>query len=176
LAACDPSQRNKAAVVVKNAARTSLKAAATLLANKIYGTATVTDAQKVELGIPPRSSPTPIPAPTSMPVIEVLSSTAWTVQIRLRDGEGSSAGKPAGTIGASVFSFVGAVAPTDIGAWKFEGSIGRVKRIEVGFDNTLAGGTKVWFTAFWFNGRKQSGPPCAPVGTNLPGGGVSMAA
>ena len=30
--------------------------------------------------------------------------------------------------------------------------------------------------AFWFNGRKQSGPACAPVSTNLPGGSVSMAA
>src|SRR5689334_10032060 len=49
LAACDPAQRNKAAVVAKNAARTDLKSKATLLANKIYSTATVTDAQKTEL-------------------------------------------------------------------------------------------------------------------------------
>jgi hypothetical protein len=34
----------------------------------------------------------------------------------------------------------------------------------------------VWLTAFWFNGRKQSGPACAPVGTNLPGGSVALGA
>src|SRR4051794_5098476 len=65
LAACDPAQRNKPAVVAKNAARTALKNGASLLANKIYASPTVTDAQKVELGMPPRQSPSPIPAPSS---------------------------------------------------------------------------------------------------------------
>jgi hypothetical protein len=37
-------------------------------------------------------------------------------------------------------------------------------------------GAKVWFTAFWFNGRKQSGLACAPVGTNIQFGGLSQAA
>lgn len=176
LTACDPPQRSKTAVVVKNQARADLKNAATLLGNKVYSTATVTDAQKTQLGIPPRQAPSPIPAPVSAPVLEVVSSTAWTVRIRLRDATGASRGKPAGTIGASVFSFAGAAPPTDIGQWKFEGSIGRVNKIDVTFDSGLAAGTRVWLTAFWFNGRKQSGPPCAPVGTNLPGGSVSMAA
>jgi hypothetical protein len=176
LAACDPPQRSKTNVATKNAARTSLKDAATLLANKVYSTATVTDAQKVELGIPPRNPPTPIPAPATSPVIEVVSMTGWTVRIRLRDSGGSSRGKPAGTIGASIFSHVGASAPTDISEYKFEGSTGRVNKIDVAFPDTLAAGTKVWLTAFWFNGRKQSGAACAPVSANLPGGSVSMAA
>jgi hypothetical protein len=176
LAACDPNVRNKAAVVAKNAARTTLKTQATLLANTIYGTPTVTVAQKVELGIPPRSEPNPIPPPSTSPVLEVVSTNAWTARIRLKAGAGGGRGKPAGTFGASVFSYVGATAPTDIGSWKFEGSTGRVTAIDVDFPNTLAAGTKVWLTAFWFNGRKQSGPACAPVSCNLPGGSVSLAA
>jgi hypothetical protein len=174
LAACDPPQRNKTAVVAKNLARTALKQAATLLANKVYAGASVTDAQKTQLGIPPRQSPSPIPAPTTAPVIEIISSTAWTVRIRLRDANGANRGKPAGTQGASIFSFIGPAAPTDLGQWKFEGSTGRVTKIDVAFPSDLPGGTKVWFTSFWFNGRKQSGPPTAPIGTNLPGGSVSM--
>jgi hypothetical protein len=176
LAACDPPQRSKSAVVAKNAARTNLKNAATLLANKIYASPTVTDAQKVELGMPPRSSPSPIPAPGTEPVINVVSTNGWTVRIRLRDAEGSSRGKPAGTIGASVFSYVGPTAPPDLASWKFEGSTGRVNKIDVQFSEELASGTKVWFTAFWFNGRKQSGPATEPISTNLPGGSVQLAA
>lgn len=176
LTACDKAVRNRPAVVTKNAARTSLKNSATLLANKVYSTATVTDAQKTQLGIPPRATPSPIPAPTTSPVIEIVSLSAWTVRIRLRDGQGSRRGKPAGTQGASVFSFVGPTASGDITAWTFQGSTGRVNAIDVTFPTSLAAGTKVWLTAFWFNGRKQSGPASVPISVNLPGGSVSLAA
>lgn len=176
LAACDPAQRNKAAVVAKNAARTTLKNSATLLANKVYSTASVTDAQKTELGIPPRALPTPIPPPTTSPVIEVISTTGWTVRIRLRAADGARRGKPPGTVGASIFSYVGEAPPADISKWNFEGSAGRVTKIDIPFATTLAAGTKVWLTAFWFSGRKIAGPACAPLSANLPGGGVSMAA
>ncbi|HEY7089013.1 MAG TPA: hypothetical protein VH518_13040 [Tepidisphaeraceae bacterium] len=176
LVACEPAQRNKTGVVAKNAARAVLKANAILLANKIYSTATVTDAQKVELGIPPRSAPTPIPPPSGKPGIAVVSVSAWTVKIRLRDTEsGAKRGKPPGVFGASIFSFVGAAAPTDIGAWRFEGSTGRTV-LDLTFPSTLEPGTKVWLAAFWFNGRKQSGPASDPISTYVLGGGVAMAA
>ena len=80
-----------------------------------------------------------------------------------------------GVYGASLFSFVGTAAPSDIGQWKFEGNTGRTRRV-VEFDNTVAAGARVWLTAFWFNGRKQSGPAATPVSTNVQGGGVSLAA
>src|SRR5438105_4171176 len=51
---CNPSVRNKTAVVQKNGAKASLKQAARLLASKVGSTPSVTDAQKVELGMPPR--------------------------------------------------------------------------------------------------------------------------
>jgi hypothetical protein len=176
LAACDPSQRNKPAVVTKNAARDALKTGATLLANKIYASPTVTDAQKVQLGIPPRSNPTPIPVPISAPAIDIISVSGCTARIRLHDASGSGRGKAAGTSGASVFSFVGTTPPTDITAWKFEGNTGRVTKIDIAFPTTITAGATVWFTAFWFNGRKQSGPASTPISTNMPGGSVSMAA
>ena len=176
LAACDPAVRNKTAVATKNAAKATLKNAATLLANKVYSTAAVTNAQKIELGIPPRNAPSPIPAPALAPVIEVQSVNAWTVKIRLKDAaSGSRRGKPPGVSGASVFSYVGPAVPTDISAWKFEGNVGRTT-VDVVFNESLASGTRVWLTAFWFNGRKQSGPACPPVGTHLQGGGVQLAA
>src|SRR5256885_11189904 len=48
LAACDPSVRNKTAVVAKTQARANLEAGALVVANKVYATATVTDAMKVQ--------------------------------------------------------------------------------------------------------------------------------
>jgi hypothetical protein len=176
LAAAGPDVRSKPAVVAKNQARTNLKSAFILLANKVYSGASVTDAQKTALGIPPRATPTPIPAPSTWPVVEIVSTSAWTVRIRLRSAGGGSRGRAPGTTGASIFSFVGDAHPSDISQWKFEANVGRVTKIDVSFANTLAAGTKVWFTAFWFNGAKQSGPACPPISANLPGGSVSMAA
>ena len=76
--------------------------------------------------------------------------------------------------GATVLSYVGAEPPDALGSWKFEGNTGRTTG-EVVFPDTVAPGAKVWLTAFWFNARKQSGPACAPVGTNVQFG-ISMAA
>ena len=174
--AADPETRNKGKIAAKALARRNLKLAAADLAKKIEGTATVTDEQKIDLGLSVRSMPSPIPIPSTSPVIEVISVNAWTVKIRLRDSAGTHRGRAPGTIGASVFSYVGATAPTDIASWKFEGSIGRVTKVNVTFDNSLPAGTKVFLTSFWFNGRKQSGPPTPPVSANLPGGSVALAA
>ena len=176
LTACEPSVRSKAAVVAKNQARANLKAGAAVVGNKIYATPTVTDAMKTEIGMPPRATPMPIPPPSTSPVIEIVSRTAFTVRIRLRDSSGARRGRPPGTNGASVFSFVGDTAPTDFSKWTFQGNTGRVNKIDISFPSTTPVGAKVFLTAFWFNGRKQSGVACDPVSFNLPGGGVAMAA
>ena len=176
LAACSPTLRSKTTTAAKNTARTALKNGATLLGNKIYASPAVTDAMKIEIGMPPRATPQPRPAPTSFPVIEIVSVSAWTAMVRLRVSAGARRGLPAGCIGASIFSHVGETAPSDLSQWKFEGSTGRVVKLSVDFPSTLAAGTKAWLTAFYFNARKQSGPMCAPISLNLPGGSVAMAA
>jgi hypothetical protein len=176
VAACDPGIRSKASVSTKNTAKAALKAEVRLLASLVNGTASVTNAQKLQLGLSVRSKPSPIPAPINAPGLDVISVTAWTVKIKLHDSAaGSKRGKPAGVSGGSIFSFVGATAPNDIASWKFEGNTGKIVN-DIAFDTTNAPGTKVWLTAFWFNGRKQSGPACSPVSTNLQGGSVSLAA
>jgi hypothetical protein len=176
LAACDPGLRNKSAVVAKNAARTALKTGASLLINKVYASPTVTDSQKTALGVPPRRTPSPIPVPSSVPAITVKSVRGRVVSIKLSDTASSAKrGKPPGVSGASVFSFIGATAPDDLSLWKFEGNIGRAT-VDVSFPAGTAGGAQVWLTAFWFNGRKQSGLAADPVTTYLQSGGVSLAA
>lgn len=176
LAACDPGVRNKSAVLAKNAAKVALKDNIKLLANIINGQATVTDSQKAELGLNIRATPKPIPVPTSAPALEIVSVVGWTVKIRLHGTTSSSTrGRPAGAIGATICSFVGPTPPADMSQWMLQGNVGK-SVTDFAFPTTVAGGSTVWFTAFWFNGRKQSGPACAPVSTCLQGGSVQMAA
>lgn len=176
LAACDPGVRNRSAVLQKNQSRTNLKASARLLTTLVEGQATVSDAQKAQLGINVRKPPVPSPVPATAPFIEIESVSGFTVKVRLRAaGTGTKRGKPAGVSGASFFSFAGENPPTDVAQWKFEGNTGRTQ-FDVQFPNTLARGTVVWFTALWFNGAKLPGPMTPPVSTVLQGGTVTLTA
>jgi hypothetical protein len=163
LAACDPGVRNKAAVLTKNASKKSLANSARLLARIVEGQATVTDAQKAELGLNVRAAPTPIPPPAFPPQVDLVSVVGRTVKIRLHNSEvAGKRGKPAGVKGAAVFSHVGATAPTDPSAYDFEGNT-TLTVVDVVFPDTVAPGATVWITAFWFNERAQSGPAATPV-------------
>jgi len=176
LAACDPTHRTKSIVSTKNAAKAALRQNARMLGGIVELTASVTNAQRLQLGLTIKTPPTPSPIPAAAPGLDVLATSGWTATIRLHDTASTAKrGKPPGVAGASIFSWVGSgTAPLDVSAWKFEGITGRVNKVDIVFPNTLAPGAKVWFTAFWFNGRKQSGPACDPVSTNLQGGGVTM--
>jgi hypothetical protein len=174
-ASINPDTRTPVTVGAKKIAIQNMRASAVLLAKIVYATATVNDSQLTALGLLPRSSYTPIPAPGNPPGIDIVSSVGNTVKIRLHDSTSSTRrGKPAGVSGASVFSFVGVLAPTEQSGWNFEGNTSRTV-VDITFPSTTAAGAKVWFTAFWFNQRKQSGPAAASVGTNIPGG-AAMAA
>jgi hypothetical protein len=170
----NPATRSPSNIMAKDTAKAALIANARLLARIIQTCPTVTDTQRTDLGLTVRSGPTPVPAPSIAPGLEIVSTTGNTVRIRLHDSPSTRRGKPAGVTGAAVFSFVGAVAPTDSAAWKFEGNTSRTV-LDVTFPGTTAPGARVWFTAFWFNQKKQSSPACAPTGTNIPGGSAMAA-
>ena len=170
LAACGKAVRNETAVVTKNAARTALKSDAYNLAMIVAGVSTVTDAQKLALGIKPRATPMPKPTPTVSPTLKVASVSGTSVAMSVHDvSHGKRGGLPAGVVGTNVFTYVGATPPASTSAWKFEGGIGR-GTATIEFDPSLAPGTTVWITAFYFNSRKESGPASPPISANLPGG------
>src|SRR5947209_5914709 len=159
-AATNESTRTKGTIAAKNDARDAIRNGARNLAKIVEGTPTVTDQQKLNLGLNVRAMPSPIPAPANPPVLEVQSVLGRMVRIRLHETQsGTKRGRPTGTLGASVFSYVGAQPPADVGAWKFEGSTGRTI-IDVAFDTALAAGATVWMTAFWVGSRMESGPAC----------------
>jgi hypothetical protein len=176
MAACEPSLRTMGATAAKNAARDALKIQIRLVVSTINGQPAVTDAQKVSLGLAVPRAARVIPPPGFAPALSVVSAAGWTVKVGLLDASaGLRRRVPVDVYGASVFTFVGEQPPSDLRLWRFEGQTERA-RLEVEFDSANPPGTRVWLTAMWFNGRKQSGPMCPPVSANLPGGGVSVAA
>ena len=175
LTACEPTLRNKASTAAKNSARAALKLSAAQLASIIGGQPSVSDAQKIALGLTVRVAPSPIPAPGDPPELDIVSVSGRTVKIRLHDSATMKRARPAGVMGATLFSFVGAIAPGDLSAWTYQGNSSKAV-LDVVFPATVPAGSAVWLLAFWYNGKGQSGPACAPVSTYIAGGSVSMAA
>ena len=168
--------RSQSLTNLKNEAKRDLLNFARPLYKTIQANTAVAASAKIELGIVvPDVEPTPLPPPADAPGIDIVSAIGNTVRLRLHDAANPTRkGKPLGVDGASVFSFVGAAAPSDPAAWKFEGNT-TLTKFTVTFPGSVPPGSKVWFTAFWFNPRAQSGPAATPVGTNIPGGGAMAA-
>lgn len=173
-AAADPISRTKGKVATKNSCRRFLIEGARNLAAIIQSTPTVTDEQKIDLGLTVRSAPQPQPRPTEPPDMDIVSVEGHLVKLRLHDSTTPSRrGRPPGASGAAVLSYVGETPSADPAEWRLEGPTTRTT-VEVQFDSSIAPGSKVYLTAFWFNARGQ-GPACAPESTYIQFG-TSMAA
>jgi hypothetical protein len=173
----DPATRTRGTVQATRDARTPLKAEARELARIINAFPSITNQQRIDLGLTPRTNePSPINPPEEPPVLEVVSANGRIVKVRLRGQNSEGRGKPEGVDGATVFAFIGAAPPADITQWIFMGSTTRTI-FDVEFPSSAPAGAQVWLTAFWKNPRDMSGPACAPVAAYLAGGvGVSQQA
>jgi hypothetical protein len=171
----NPVTRTKVTVAAKDTARAALVANTRLLANIVYSTPGVTNAQKLSLGLRLKAPPTPVPQPSSAPLVDFISTVARTVKVRVHDGTTPKRAKPPGVKSATVFSFVGPTAPATVAGWKYEG-VSNKSVFDIVFPDTVANGALIWISAVWNNAKNQSGPPSDPVSINIPGGGMSMAA
>ena len=170
--ALEPSTRTKGTIAAKNTARNAMKDYARLWARVVQGTASVTDQMKIDLGITVRANPSPINPPTESPVMEVVGTNGRILDVKLHAVDTARRGKPFGCAGASIFSFLGSAPPADISLWKFEANVTRTSfRME--FPPTVAAGSQVFLTSFWYSPRGQSGPACFPISAYLAGGVVA---
>ena len=163
---------------LKDSAKQALLAFARPLYKQIQANTAVTDAAKIELGVVvPDTEPSPQPVPSFAPKLIVEKIDGRLVTIRLADPANDTRKRmPAGCNGATVMSYVGATAPTNPAAYKYEGSTSKVT-VDILFPESVAPGTQVWLTAFFFNERKQNGPACTAVGAIINyGGSMPMAA
>jgi hypothetical protein len=170
----DNSTRTPGSIVTKRAAQKSADDYARMLIGIIQKSPTTSDTQRTDLGINVPRARSPINPPTIIPTLDVLKRYGTSVEIRIHDGS-ESRGKPAGVAGASVYSFVGPVCPTDPAMFKSEGITTRMQTT-IDFDPTLPPGTVVWITACFYSPRGQTGTACQPVSTVLAGGAMSLAA
>ena len=164
-------------ITLKNEAKRAVVANVRMLGRLVQGTASVTPAQKQDLGLNPRDTvPSPIPVPATSPDIDFVSVVGRVVRIRIHDtSSGTRRAKPPGVYSAGVDSYVGPAAPSDPALYKFEGITTRTL-IDVLFPDTVASGATVWLCACWYNPRGQAGFACAPVSTTLQGGPALAAA
>lgn len=176
-AGTDPSTRNVGTVAQKREKRAAIVALARQYNAIIQATPSVTDQQKLDLGLHVKDAePSPSHAPTFAPGVVVLSVFNRTARTRLFDpANPTKRGKPDNCAGAQVFSYVGEEPPADLSAWTSEGNTSRTA-LDITFPTSVAPGAKIWITARWFGPRFQNGPAATPVMTNLPGGSAQAAA
>lgn len=175
MVASDPTTRTRITVANMHTALKNMRVMAKNLVSIIQGTSTVTDGQKEALRITVRKThPTPVPVPTTEPKIEVVKVNGHEVTLRLSDADRpTSKARPVGTMGFTLMTYVGETPSMDTQAWTLQGNRGKPTKFVVDFDQSLEPGTTVWFTAFWYNARGESGPATEPVSATIQFGGMS---
>lgn len=130
----------------------------------VQASRTVTDENKVALGVAVRDKePSPKPLLTYAPTMEVVSVFGRQVRLSITDGSDTRRQRPFNANGVLLYSFVGVSAPAGAEGWVPEGALTK-NQIIAELPESVAPGTKVWFTCAYFNAR-GSGPACTPIFT-----------
>ena len=168
--ATDPNTRGGATIFAKNTAKDALIADTRAVARIIQNNPAVTDQQRYDLGLTIRkTTPTPKPAPTTSPKVEVLSTMGHVVTVRLSDAASTTKrGRPANVDGATVMAFVGDAPSANVNDWTFMGNFAKTV-CDLTFDASVPNGATIWVSAFWIGSKMNSGPASTPVPCNLPG-------
>ena len=159
--------RSRALVAAKNTAKANLLRYAREIYAIVQASQAVSDENKELLGVHvKKTEPTPVPPPDAAPMVDVVQVLGNTVTVHLHDAETSLRRKPAGVLGANVFSFVGENPPTEASGWEFQGATSKTT-VDVPFAASVPPGAQVWIIASWFNRKAVTGPACQPVGARL---------
>jgi len=115
-AAIDPSTRTPVSVQAKNDAKIDLLATIRPYAINISLNAGILSADKIAVGVNPRTStPAPISAPTTSPVLSIISAPPLQHILRYRDEEASPSvkAKPYGVMQIQIYASVSVTPITD---------------------------------------------------------------
>jgi hypothetical protein len=111
-----PSTKTKSTVAAKNVARVNMLAVMRPYAQQISLNAGVTSGNKTAIGVNPRTStPAPITAPTTYPVLTISQSLALTAIVQYRDQLASPSvkSKPYGVVQIQIFAMASTTVITD---------------------------------------------------------------
>ena len=172
----NPATRSHALVEARNAAQQAYYDVARTFYDSIQSNVEITNENKVTAGVHVRpASPTPIPVPSTVPNIDIVSVTGSVVSLRIYDSATLKRGRPSGVQGANVYTYVGTTPPASIHQWMRFGQVTRTD-FDVEFPSEVEPGSKVWFTAAWYNPRGQTGMFVAPISTHVQFGGLTSTA
>ncbi|MCH8852331.1 MAG: hypothetical protein IID41_06710 [Planctomycetes bacterium] len=118
-----------------------------------------TDEQRGGLGITiPDTTPTPVPAPTTAPVLNIVTDERLrhVVEASKTPEEGGGLGKPSGVRGVQLWRKIGEPAPANETELAFASEFTRT-RMTLDYQMTQ-GGQTVYYQARWVSTRGDTGP------------------
>jgi len=136
----NPATRTSVTIADKNNKKQAMLVTCRAYAQTIANNAGVTDADKITLGLNlPNNNPSPIPAPTSSPIVTVIGATPSQLTIRYADeNTPASRAKPQGVVALQLFIGVDTITLTDPADAVFEALVTK-QPFAVTFDPTDAG-------------------------------------
>lgn len=173
-----PETRTTPAVARKDRALAALAAQSRVLVRVVKARPSVSDDQRMSLGIAPRKQArkSPVAQPTEAPRLTVRGVRGWRVQLRLSDKLAPyRKSKPAGVSGAVVRYFVGDKPPMAEVDWQYLGT-SSVTQMEIEVPAGLEPGTRVWYAACWQSPTFVPGPVGEPVCVRVGFSGLEAAA
>jgi len=167
LAASNPSTRNTTTVATKNTQKGVSMSLVRGYAAQIRANRAVSEALKMGLGLHiPDTTPTPVPAPSTYPLLTIGSFNLGTLRLTAADQlTPDKKARPTGTAGMLLFSTIGetpATEPTDV---DFNAFLTRPK-----FATPMDPADNNKFVTFfgrWTNGKGELGPWSPPVSIRI---------
>lgn len=124
-AATNPATRTPVTVATKDTTKATALATVRPLAQLIRNNPAVADADKVALGLTVADlNPSPIPPPTSFPMLDILRATPGVHWLQYRDSDTpTSKQKPFGAVGMELWQAVGIAPVVDPAAASYIGTV-----------------------------------------------------
>lgn len=170
--ATDPGTRTPSTVADKDAERVLAEAVVRPYATQISRNPTVSNELKTEIGVTvPDPSRSPIPAPSTAPVLSVRSMIPGQVTLDYRDAANPvPRSKPFGVIGIQLFASFGTVAAVDPDQLAFVQQVTKTPTLlsSAGQSGKIASMAARWVTRGGPGGVAQVGPWSAIVSTYVP--------
>lgn len=158
LAAVNPTTRTKATVSAKNEQKANLLGVVRAYAATLRANRAVSDELKIGLGLHVADRvPTPVPAPSTKPVLAIERIEQGFQDIRATDeATPSSRARPQGAAGLLIYRAIGPAAVSDPAQATFLTFVGR-PQVQSQFTSADAGKTVTYF-ARWTNAKGEVGP------------------
>lgn len=163
VASSNPVTRTPVTIAAKDSAKGAMVPILRLYSQQVKANNAISNSLKTDLGIHvDDTTPTPIPPPSTMPVLTIVSNGVQEMTLRFADElTPTSRSKPPGTAGLLLFRTIATAAASDPDAALFDGLFSRIPVPQV-FDAGDVGKVCTYW-AKWCNSKGDEGPWSAPV-------------